>query len=102
MMASLRTFLLRLLRAGVRGLARRLSFLIVENRFVEGKFFPLEGSGPNSMIVRSAPPRTRDSDELPVPPRGLWIGYAETAEHYLGVGRADGDTMLEAVEGAVS
>jgi SAM-dependent methyltransferase len=100
MMASLRTFLLGLLRPGLRRLARRLSFLIVENRFVEGKFFPVEGSGPNSMILRSAPPRTRDSDELPVPPRGLWIGYAETAEHYLGVGREDVDTMLEAVERA--
>ena len=83
-----------------RRVARRQSSRILENRFLEGKLFPLFGSGRYSLVVRSAPHRIRDSDELPVPPRELWIGYAETTEHYLTAGRQDVDTMLETVERA--
>lgn len=100
MRARLRNLSRALVWPPISALARRLGFLVVENRFLEGKFFPLSGTGPHSAVVRTAPPRARDSDELPVPPRELWIGYAETTEHYLTVGQRDVDTMVETVEGA--
>lgn len=90
----------------VRSLARRPGAVLVEdsqvieNPFLGGKLFPLRRSGPHSAVIRSAPPARPDPDALPVPPPELWIGYAEEAEHYLGVGRRDTDAMVHTVEGA--
>jgi SAM-dependent methyltransferase len=94
------------LRDLLSALARRLGFLagensrVVANPFLGGKLFPLVRSGPHSAVVRYAPPETPDSNALPVPPPELWIGYAETTEHYLTVGQRDTDAMVETVEGA--
>jgi ubiquinone/menaquinone biosynthesis C-methylase UbiE len=106
MRARLRDLLPARVRHRIRPLARRLGFTAAENSqvvgnpFLGGKLFPQPGSGPHSAVVRYASSRTPDPDALPVPPPELWIGYAETAEHYLNVGQRDIDAMVNTVEGA--
>jgi ubiquinone/menaquinone biosynthesis C-methylase UbiE len=63
---------------------------IHHNPFITGKFFPLNTSTTNYVVKLE----NSTSDFLPVPPKELWEGYAETEEEYLECGRNDIATLL--------
>ena len=55
------------------------------------------------MLVRAAPAEAPASNERPVPPPDLWLGYAATAEHYLKVGQRDVDARpLALIQGSLA
>jgi ubiquinone/menaquinone biosynthesis C-methylase UbiE len=63
---------------------------IQRSPYLTGKLDPFGGNATEYVVPPCPPP----SDPLPVPPRELWLGYAETAEEYLACGRDDMTMML--------
>ncbi|WP_145272223.1 hypothetical protein [Tautonia plasticadhaerens] len=61
--------------------------LLIEEPAVAAKFLPYEGGRGNYIIEAPAERQVGERDGLPVPPPGLWEGYGQTPEQYLGGGR---------------
>ena len=52
--------------------------------------------GSNSYAVRKS--TTGPSDELPIPPQPMWLGYSSTNDEYIEGGRHSTQAMLDAVQ----
>jgi SAM-dependent methyltransferase len=68
---------------------------ILLNRYLAGKFVPLNPDGVYHLLLK---PGTRDkdiNDGLPVPPKELWEGYGLNEQEYLQSGRRHMQTMQE-------
>src|SRR5262245_11444457 len=72
---------------------------IIASPHVAAKFYPYR-SDRTSYVVARVPERRDGSVELPVPPRELWWGYAETAEGYLSMGKEFVEKMGAILEAA--
>lgn len=71
------------------------------NRYLTGKYVPLERpTAPEVVVLSGRPDDPVGSDGLPVPPQGLWLGYARTADEYIVGGRHDVETMLRLLRSA--
>jgi ubiquinone/menaquinone biosynthesis C-methylase UbiE len=69
---------------------------IVDNPYISGKLFPLEGD--NGYYIMPLPQTVTlrpDDDAFPVPPKQLWEGYGNTPEEYLSSGRQNMQSMLD-------
>jgi len=62
-------------------------------------FFWAHQSGSECYLLPKTPEerRIRDSSSLPIPPKELWEGYAQTVEHYLTSGEQHVRTMREII-----
>ena len=69
---------------------------IHDNPFITGKIFPLNTSTTDYVVKLE----NSSGETLPVPPKDLWEGYAETAEEYLEGGQKDIATMLTVLKQA--
>jgi ubiquinone/menaquinone biosynthesis C-methylase UbiE len=63
------------------------------------KYIPYERSAPSYLIPKQPHPGYETCDlGLAIPPRDLWLGYADTKEQYLAGGQAHVSTMLALVK----
>lgn len=71
--------------------------VILEHPHISAKFFPYKGNDSFYEILKKSHHIDMLTDQmlLPVPPKTLWEGYAETEEMYLDTGRKHISTMLE-------
>lgn len=90
----------RIVRRVVRPALHELdSAWIHENPYVAGKLYPLaDASG--EYIQRYSSLVAPEGEDFPVPPEGMWLGYAQTPEGYLACGRSDMASMLGTLERA--
>ena len=83
-----------------RNLESRVWNLIPEHTHLGSKFFPYKSEASFYHILKqnSKIERSTDPEALPVPPKHLWEGYAETAKQFLETGNTHVARMLEILE----
>lgn len=71
--------------------------LISEHTHLSGKFFPYKGQASFYHVLKqhNVVDNYGDPVSLPIPPKHLWEGYAETEEGFLETGRVHVTRMLE-------
>lgn len=62
---------------------------------VDAKHNPVRPFAFNYLIPREEPDASDSPDGLPVPPKRLWIGYGETRQRYLQIGRDNVKRMMQ-------
>lgn len=72
--------------------AHRFALELMHSEFGDAKHNAVRAFQKNYMIPK-ADRSTLWTDGFPVPPRELWVGYAETLEAFLGIGRYNIETM---------
>jgi ubiquinone/menaquinone biosynthesis C-methylase UbiE len=67
---------------------------------IDAKHNPVRPMAFNYIIPRQEPDASDSPDGLPVPPKRLWIGYGETRQRYLQIGRDNVKRMMQVLEDA--
>jgi ubiquinone/menaquinone biosynthesis C-methylase UbiE len=74
---------------------------ITANPYLAAKLIPLQGSESYHIVLKSSgSPASKLKESLPVPPKVLWLGYADTEEEYLSDGQRNMAAMLEVLKKA--
>jgi SAM-dependent methyltransferase len=80
----------------VRRWTRSMLFrALQDNPGISAKSFAFEPGKHSFVIPNAKVSSVRNSDAQPVPPKDLWLGYAETSDVYLGSGKADIEKMRQ-------
>lgn len=86
----------QLVRRKVAGILGEDARSIISNRYIAGKFFPLDPAEPYQLVLKRSP---RDNGEagadLPVPPANMWEGYGRTEKEYLTSGARHMKRMVD-------
>jgi SAM-dependent methyltransferase len=82
----------RFVRNAVVRVIQQESQSIISNRFIAGKLFPADPTGPYHLVEK--PPR-RSTEELAVPPPSMWEGYGRNEQEYLASGLRHLTTMVD-------
>jgi SAM-dependent methyltransferase len=89
-------------RRAVRRAIRHVHGDLLALPFLAGKLLPITQGAEGYVLPPPegwGPPLTGD-DGLPLPPTGLWLGYAQTSQEFLDGGRRDVSTMLSLLRAA--
>jgi SAM-dependent methyltransferase len=89
----------RIVRNGIARIIREEAQGIVSNRYIAGKLFPLDPTGPYHLLAKPLPRNGENAGEdLPVPPEDMWEGYGRSKEEYLASGLRHMRAMVEILE----
>jgi ubiquinone/menaquinone biosynthesis C-methylase UbiE len=67
----------------------------MDSPFADAKYIPLCGDKDAYLLPRVIPDASGSPDGIPVPPQHLWVGYGDTQDVYLGIGRNNVTRMRE-------
>jgi SAM-dependent methyltransferase len=85
----------RLLRNRIVRIVREEAQSIIANRYIAGKLFPLDPTGPYHLLAK----RNREGEtatvDFPVPPEDMWEGYGRTKQEYLASGLRHMTAMVD-------
>jgi SAM-dependent methyltransferase len=82
----------RAVRNAIIRVIQQESQSIISNRFIAGKLFPADPTGPYHLVEKPSNPPT---GELPVPPPSMWEGYGRNEQEYLASGLRHLTTMVD-------
>lgn len=71
----------------------RFACEFMDSPFADAKYIPLFGDKDAYLLPKAAPDASSSPDGIPIPPKHLWVGYGDTPDVYLGVGKTNVDKM---------
>lgn len=89
-------YLKRIVRNGIVRVLKGEAHNIISNRYIAGKLFPLDPTGPYHLVPRTSRNGTgAAATEMPVPSMDMWEGYGRTEQEYLASGRRHMASMVD-------
>lgn len=85
----------RMVRRGVMRIVQEEAQSIISNRYVAGKLFPLDPTGPHQLLLKPSSRGKVSGVDLPAPPEEMWEGYGRTEQEYLASGQRHMKAMVE-------
>ena len=77
----------------------RLWEMMKDHTHLSGKFYPYESKSGFYSLPGSSSESSASSSGIPIPPKHLWEGYAETEKEYLDSGKLHVSTMMQILDG---